>query len=142
MRLKHDAHRGDVFISRAGKVASLQGKAGALPLPLKLAHLQTELAAERTAVAGLCLSEKYAKASDELKAAQVEYQVKSQEAGELRKARDRLSAASESATRLRVAQELLEELRAQVRAAGRSRGQMRDNMPCLLPAWPRESQAS
>jgi DNA repair exonuclease SbcCD ATPase subunit len=105
----------DVVPMPAGKLSAAERKAQALPMPLKLANLQSELAGERAAAAEQRLEERISGAAAQLDAAQEEYVRLGKEVGVLRSQRDRLTAASESSTRLRVAQETLEELRGEAR---------------------------
>lgn len=85
-----------------------------LPLPLKLANLQSELATERKAFSAQQYDSHLADAAAQLVETQGEYQQLVKAVSELRRLRDGLTAASQSVTRLRIAQESLAELNAQV----------------------------
>jgi hypothetical protein len=97
-----------------GSAAALRGKAQALPLPLKLANLQSELATERKAFSEQQYDSRIANAAAQLEETQLEYQQLVRVVSELRRNRDSLTVASQAVTRLRIAQESLGELHAQV----------------------------
>ena len=96
-------------------MAQQQSRLGSLPLPIKLANLQQELTAARQQLQDGNFDTKIADASSALERAHEEYGALQKRAQELRGRRNRLAAASEGATRLRVAQEDLEKHQAEVR---------------------------
>lgn len=99
----------------AGRKAQQQGRLSALPLPVKLANLQEELSSAHATLREGNFDARISEATAALAAAREDYDAQTKRAQELRGRRNRLTAASESATRLRVAQEALQEYQAQVR---------------------------
>ena len=98
----------------AGKLRAIQAKAHALPLPIKLANLQKDLQHERSTLGSEDIAAQIAATVDGLAAAQAAYSAAKDAAAAARSQRDRLTAAAQSVTRLRVAQELQADLAQQV----------------------------
>ena len=102
----------------AGNLQRAQARIATLPLPIKLANLQEEIATARAALAERDLDSKLAETDAELTATATERAALAAQVATQRKAWDKLVTDSQSATRLRVAQEALAQLRAQARGLG------------------------
>lgn len=84
-------------------------------MPIKLAHLQADIASIKETIQEKAYDQQLAETDSKLEIAQQDRLRLSTEATQLRKERDKVSADSLVATRLRVAQERLAELQAQVK---------------------------
>jgi uncharacterized protein YhaN len=98
----------------AGSIQSAQAKLASLPLPIKLAHLQADIANTKATISEKAFDQQLADANAQLESAHQEWQRLSAEVAQLRKQRDKLSADSLVVTRLRLAHERHAELQAQV----------------------------
>lgn len=98
----------------AGKLQVAQGRLQALPLAMKLENMRGDLERERTQLEAKSFDAELQQAAADIDATGASLRAATQRLSELRRERDRLGAATQAATRYRVAQETVADLQAQV----------------------------
>lgn len=98
----------------AGKLQAARGRLQALPLAMKLENMRGDLERERTQLEAKSFDADLQQAAGDIDAATASLRAAAQRLPELRRERDRLGAATQAATRYRVAQENVADLQAQV----------------------------
>lgn len=98
----------------AGKLQSARGRLQGLPLAMKLDNMRGDLEQEKAQLEGKNVDEELQHAAADIDATAAALRTATLRVSEMRRERDRLAAATQAATRVRVAQESAADLQAQV----------------------------